>query len=128
MMTDRDEALAAHGLARARMADRRRNMFTPFTVGQKVWLDTRNMKMNYHKKMAPKREEPFKVEEVLGPVTYQLKLPTTWRIHNVFHAVLLKPYIKTEVHGENFSRPVPDILDGEEVYNVETIFEHRKRE
>jgi Chromo (CHRromatin Organisation MOdifier) domain len=41
--------------------------------------------------------------------------------------VLLKPYIKTEVHGENFSRPIPDILDGEEVYNVETILKHRKR-
>jgi Chromo (CHRromatin Organisation MOdifier) domain len=127
MMTDRDEALAAHKLAQARMAERRRNTFTPFTVGQKVWLETRNMKMNYHKKMAPKREGPFKVKEVLGPVTYQLKLPTTWKIHNVFHAVLLKPYIKTEVHRENFFRPIPDILDGEEVYNVETILKHRKR-
>jgi hypothetical protein len=56
------------------------------------------MKTNYHKKMALKREGPFEVEEVLGPVTYRLKLPTTWKIHNVFHAVLLKPYIKTEVH------------------------------
>jgi hypothetical protein len=127
MMTDRDKALAAHKLAQARIAERRQNTFTPFTVGQKVWLDTRNMKTNYHKKMAPKREGPFEVEEVLGPVTYQLKLPTTWKIHNVFHAVLLKPYIKTEVHGENFSRPIPDILDGEEVYNVETILKHQRR-
>jgi hypothetical protein len=94
MMTKRDEALAAHELAWARIAERRQNTFTPFTVGQKVWLDTRNMKTNYHKKMAPKQEGPFKVEEVLGSVTYQLKLPTTWKIHNVFHAVLLKPYIK----------------------------------
>jgi Integrase zinc binding domain len=54
MMADWDEALAAHKLARTRMADRRWNMFIPFTVGQKVWLDTRNMKTNYHKKMAPK--------------------------------------------------------------------------
>jgi Chromo (CHRromatin Organisation MOdifier) domain len=109
------------------MAERRQDMFTPFTVGQKVWLDTRNMKTNYHKKMAPKREGPFEVEEVLGPVTYQLKLPTTWRVHNVFHAVLLKPYIETEVHEENFPRPIPDILDGEEVYNVEMILKHRQR-
>jgi hypothetical protein len=40
MMANRDEALAAHKLARARMADRRWNMFIPFTIGQKVWLDT----------------------------------------------------------------------------------------
>jgi hypothetical protein len=77
MMADRDEALAAHELARTRMAERRRNTFTPFTVGQKVWLDTQNMKTNYHKKMAPKREGLFEIEEVLGPVTYRLKLPTT---------------------------------------------------
>jgi RNase H-like domain found in reverse transcriptase/Integrase zinc binding domain/Integrase core domain len=127
MMTDWDEALAAHKLAQARMAERRQNTFTPFTVGQKVWLDTRNMKTNYHMKMAPKREGPFKVEEVLGPVTYRLKLPTTWKIHNVFHAVLLKPYIKTEVHRENFSRLILDILDGEEVYNMETILKHQRR-
>jgi Integrase zinc binding domain/Integrase core domain len=88
MMTDRNEALAAHELARTRMADRRRNMFISFTIGQKVWLDTRNMKTNYYKKMAPKREGPFKIKEVLGLVTYRLKLPNTWKIHNVFHAVL----------------------------------------
>jgi hypothetical protein len=127
MMTDRAEALAAHELARARIAKRRRNTFTLFTVGQKVWLDTRNMKTNYHKKMAPKQEGPFKVKEILGPVTYQLRLPTTWKIHNMFHAVLLKPYIETEVHGGNFSRPIPDILDGEEVYNVETILKYQRR-
>jgi Chromo (CHRromatin Organisation MOdifier) domain len=51
----------------------------------------------------------------------------TWKIHNVFHAILLKPYIETEVHGENFSRLIPDILDEEEVYNVETILKHRIR-
>jgi Chromo (CHRromatin Organisation MOdifier) domain len=119
--------LAAHELARARIAERRQNTFTPFTVGQKVWLDTRNMKTNYHKKMAPKREGPFKVKEVLGPVTYRLKLLTTWKIHNVFHAVLLKPYIKTEVHGKKISRPILDIINGEEVYNVETILKHRRR-
>jgi Chromo (CHRromatin Organisation MOdifier) domain len=127
MMADRDEALAAHELAQTRMAERRRNTFIPFTVGQKVWLDTRNMRMNYQKKMAPKREGPFEIEEVLGLVTYRLKLPTTWKIHNVFHAMLLKPYVETEVHGENFSRPIPDILDGEEVYNVETILKHQRR-
>jgi hypothetical protein len=38
--------------------------------------------------------------------------------------MLLKPYIKTEVHGGNFFRPIPDILDGEEVYNMEIILKH----
>ena len=77
--------------------------------------------------MAPKREGPFEIEEVLGPVTYRLKLPITWRIHNVFHAILLKPYQENEVYGENFATPPPDIVNGEEVYQVETILKHRRR-
>jgi len=70
LLADREEALAAHELARRRMADRRKNTFTPFKKGDKVWLDTRNMKTSYHKKMTPKREGPFEIEDVLGPVTY----------------------------------------------------------
>jgi hypothetical protein len=127
LITDRNEALAAHELARARMAERKKNTFTPFKKGQKVWLDTRNVKTTYHSKMAPKREGPFEIEEVLGPVTYRLKIPKFWKIHNVFHAVLLKPYQENEVYGENFPAPPPDILNGEEVYQVEAILKHRKR-
>ena len=109
------------------MAERQKDKFIPFKKGDRVWLDTRNMKTSYHKKMAPRREGPFEVEEVLGPVTFRLKIPTTWRIHNVFHAILLKPYQETEVYGENFPLPPPDIVDGEEVYEVETILKHWKR-
>jgi hypothetical protein len=127
LIRDREEALAAHELARTRMAERRKDKFIPFKKGDRVWLDTRNMKTSYHKKMAPRREGPFEVDEVLGPVTFRLKIPTTWRIHNVFHAILLKPYRETEVYGENFPLPPPDIVDGEEVYEVETILKHRKR-
>ena len=86
-----------------------------------------NLKTNYHKKMVPKQEGPFKIEEVLGPVTDRLKLPDTWRIHNMFHAILLKPYQENEVYGENFTMPPPDIVNGEEVYQVETILKHRKQ-
>jgi hypothetical protein len=52
--------------------------------------------------MTPKREEPLEIEEVLGPVTYQLKLPESWQIHKVFHAALLRPYRENEIYGENY--------------------------
>ena len=80
--------------------------------------------MNHHNKIAPKREGPFEIEEVLGPVTYQSKLPTTWKIHNVFHATLLWPYIKNKIYGNNYPRLLPELLEGEEVYEVETILKH----
>jgi Chromo (CHRromatin Organisation MOdifier) domain len=83
--------------------------------------------MNHHKKIVPKREGPFEIDEVLGPVTYRLKLPKSWKIHNVFHATLLRPYIKNKVYGNNYPRPLPKLLEGEEVYEVETILRHRRR-
>jgi hypothetical protein len=127
MINDREEALAAHKLARTRIANRKQSKFVPFKKGQKVWLDTRNLKMNHHKKIMPKREGPFEIDEVLGPVTYRLKLPESWRIHNVFHATLLRLYIKNEVYGNNYPRPIPELLEGEEVYEVEMILRHWRR-
>ena len=54
LLQNREEALAAHELARSRMADQRKSMFVPFTKGDQVWLDSRNLKTIYHKKMKPK--------------------------------------------------------------------------
>ena len=127
LVKDREEALAAHELARTRMIDRRKSTFRPFKKGDKVWLDTRNLKTNHHKKIGPKREGPFEIVDVLGPVTYRLRLPSTWKIHNVFHAVLLRQYRETEVYGANYPAPPPELIGGEEVYEVENILRHRKR-
>ena len=126
MINDREEALAAHELERTRIANRKQLDFTPFKKNQKVWLDTRNLKMNHHKKITPKWEGPFEIK-VLGPVTYWLKLPTTWKIHNVFHATLLWPYIENKVYGNNYPQPLPELLEGEEVYKVEMILKHWQR-
>jgi Integrase zinc binding domain len=89
LIKDREEALAAHELARSCIMERRKSTFIPFKLCDQVWLDTRNLKTSHHKKIGPRREGPFEITRVIGPVTYQLKLPTTWRIHNVFHTTLL---------------------------------------
>jgi hypothetical protein len=70
LVTSREEVLAAHELARSCMVERIKSNFVPFKKGQMVWLDSRHLKTNYYKKMAPKREGLFEIEEVLGPVTY----------------------------------------------------------
>jgi hypothetical protein len=70
MINDREEVLVAHELARTRIDNWKQLNFTPFEKNQKVWLDMRNLKMNYHKKIAPKQEGPFEIDKVLGPVTY----------------------------------------------------------
>ena len=45
----------------------------------------------------------------------------------MFHATLLWPYIENEIYGNNYPRPLPELLEGEEVYEVETILKHRRR-
>jgi hypothetical protein len=89
-----------------------------FTENQKVWLDTRNFATIYNKKIRSKREGPFKVKKVLGPVTYQLQLPKTWNIHNIFHAIHLSPYNETTQYRPNELHPPPDLVDNEEEYKV----------
>ena len=54
LIKDREEALAAHELARSHMAGRKKDTFIPFEKGQKVWLDSQNLKALYHKKIGPK--------------------------------------------------------------------------
>jgi hypothetical protein len=95
--------------------------------GAQVWLEAVNLKIKHQKtKLAPKRYGPFTVEREVSPVAYQLRLPASWGIHNVFHASLLSPYYETEAHGPNFSRPPPDLIDGQEEYEVERIISHRR--
>ena len=127
LIWDREEALVAHKLAMRGIADRWKNTFILFKKGDKVWLDTRNIKTTNNPKIGPWREGPFRISDVLGPLTYQLNLPTSWQIRNVFHVVLLRPYIKNEIHGANFPWPPPELLEGEEVYEVESILKHRWR-
>jgi hypothetical protein len=98
-----------------------------WTKGQKVWLNTKNLVLPYRTiKLAPRRHGPFTIEEVRSPVVYKLHLPPQWNIHPVFHASLLTPYIETVEHGENYSRPPPDMIKGEEQYEVEAVRAHRR--
>ena len=70
MIHEREEALVAHELARARIANQKQSTFTPFVRGQQVWIDTQNIKTTHYKKITPKHEGPFKIDKTLGPVMY----------------------------------------------------------
>ena len=97
-----------------------------FTVGDQVWLEGSHLRLPHQlTKLAPKRYRPFTIMKQINPVTYQLILLTTWQIHPVFHASLLSPYTETDAHGPNYSRPPPDLIGGEEFYEVEQIQDHR---
>ena len=99
----------------------------PFKKGQHIWLEAKNLNLPYNKKISSKREGPFEIQEVMGPVTYKLKLPTRWQNHNVFHAALLTPYLETETHGPNHTNPPPDLVEGNPEWEVESILSHQRQ-
>jgi transposase InsO family protein len=111
-------------------ADTRRRHSPSYYLGQKVWLDTRNINTGRpSKKLDVKRTGPFEILSEISPLTYKLKLPPSWKIHPVFHVSLLRPAnIDEELHPrivDDTLRPPPDIIEQEEEYEVESILEHR---
>jgi hypothetical protein len=57
--------------------------------------------------------------------SFKLKLPSTWKIHNVFHASLLTPYKETAINGNHYQEPVPCLslilLMGQPEWEVKAI-------
>ena len=49
------------------------------------------------------------------------------KIHNVFHIDLLIPYNETEAYGETYTQLPPELIDGEEEYEVEEIINERRK-
>jgi hypothetical protein len=97
-----------------------------YKEGDLVWLEGKNLRVNQPTaKLAPRRHGPFKITQVMSNVNYRLELPTQWSIHPVFHIDLLTPYKETIMHGPNFTRPTPELIDGEEEYSVEKILDSR---
>src|SRR5258708_20475249 len=97
-----------------------------FKVNDQVWLDAKNLRLPYQNtKLAPKCHGPFCITKEISPVAYQLNLPASWAIHDVFHASLLLPYQENAVHGPNFSKPPPDLVQGAEEYEVKHLVNHR---
>ena len=98
-----------------------------YQEGDLVWLEGRHLRTNQPTtKLAPRRHGPFRVTQVMSAVNYRLELPTQWSIHPVFHTDLLTPYRETPTHGPNYQRPPPDLIDGEEEYEVEKILDSRR--
>ena len=65
-----------------------------FAVGQRVFLNTKNLSGIHFKRKEEKLHErycgPFSIVERVGPYTYRLELPKSMsRLHPVFHVALL---------------------------------------
>jgi hypothetical protein len=96
--------------------------YKPYQEQDWVWLEATNLKtMHPTVKLAPKRYEPFTIKKKVLDIVFQLELPHQWKIHNVFHASLLTPYMETELHGPNYPEPPPDVIEGDPEFEVKQI-------
>ena len=69
-----------------------------FSSGDQVLLSAEHLQL----KNAPVRKlrkrfiGPFFVSRQVGTVAYELELLASWRIHNVFHVSLLRPFMTSQ--------------------------------
>ena len=126
LAANQDKAVIAHKWVQEAMIARKPGIaYRKFEVGDKVWLDARNLHLKMTCKLTPRRLGLFEVIEEISPVVYKLRLPETWCVHNVFHASLLTPQVVTPEYGIPSDPPLPELVDGELEFEVENILQHK---
>ena len=93
--------------------------------GDFVLLEAKNLrlKIDASRKLLPRYVGPYQVISSIGSDAYKLALPASMKIHNVFHASLLKKYMGHIGEGDAIE------LEAEEEpeYEVEAILGHQVR-
>jgi hypothetical protein len=100
----------------------------PFKVGDKVWLNRRNIRTTRpSQKLDVKRMGPFQIEGLVGEgqLAYRLTLSPQMRIHPVFHVSLLEPYRENQLDGRTQDPPPPLEVEGELEYEVKEILDSK---
>ena len=106
--------LAQVALDMKQFADRNRQSALRYSEGDKVLVSTKNIKSNRPKgKWTDKWIGPFPVVKEAHPDSdaYVLELPTSYKIHNVFHTSLLLPYKDSTIKGKKLPPPPPEEED-----------------
>jgi hypothetical protein len=124
------EAKAALTIAQENMAkyyNQKHRAAPKFSPGAKAWLDAQNIQTDRpSRKLSHKHSGPYEIIKQIGKASYCLKLPSSMKVHPVFHVSLLYPH-----PTDNFNRwpiPPPPVVtpEGEEEYKVEKIINSRK--
>jgi len=130
MQTIARDALISAQERQARHANTKRRDGS-FEKGEEVLLSTKHLKMghkNATKKLQNKFVGPFKIVRKASTVAFELGLPSTWRIHPVFHVSLLRRFRPDDDKDHldpTMFEPDP-VADEEAEYEVEAILDKRK--
>jgi hypothetical protein len=69
---------------------------------------------------------PFTVVRKVGAISYELKLPDSWRVHPVFNTVFLRPWVPpVAAHQHHDDPPPPDVVDGVNLYEIAEVLKIR---
>lgn len=102
-----------------------------YKVGDKVWLDAKDIKTKRPtKKFDDKWYGPFEITKVVNRNAYKLRLPTLFKsLHPVFHVVKLRPYISDPIAARPPPPPppAPELVDGHEEHEIESILDSKYR-
>lgn len=72
-----------------RQVNRQQNPSPAYKIGDKVWLNLRNLRTDRPSKKLDDKAAKFTITEVIGSYNYKLDVPGA--VHNVFHVDLLRP-------------------------------------
>ena len=96
-----------------------------YKVGDKVWLSAKDLKLN---RLAQKLLEwqlgPFEIIKVVSPNAMKLKLPASYKIHDIINVSWLRLY-KEPTAGQRISPPEPVEVEGQPEYEVEEVLDSR---
>ncbi|MCO5591064.1 hypothetical protein L7F22_045041 [Adiantum nelumboides] len=90
---------------------------------EKARLRKKKGKERLFPKLSMRYYGPFQITERINDVSFRLKLPDTWKIHNAFHVCLLKPF-KGDVPDDGEPDEQPKVED-EEILVREQSLAHK---
>jgi len=119
-----EEAQAALSKARddmTRYADFYRGQAPEYKVGDKVWLSTKNLNIDQPScKLTEHQLGPYEIIKIISSNAVKLKLPASFKIHNVINISHIHPYCPP-VAGQSIISPESVTVEGTPEYEVEEI-------
>ena len=95
--------------------------FKSYALGNKVWLNSKYIKIKQNQKLEVKFFGPFQILHPVEKQVYKLELPKKWKIHDIFHVPLLEQNITKK--GQVKETQLELDTGEKEEYKIEAIWD-----